>query len=144
MLISYSNSSLKEIQTTFFIQIIYQSNEKHRLTSELYQEGILVSPKRGGQLEGGPSRKFLKFDDSLELALQQHSIDAHVSGPPYIEVIWAFNQVVHRSLGMELADGWEGATKKLTLYRELRSEQDTPGDARKKKGIMKYEWSVSH
>ena len=78
-------------------------------------------------MEGDPSQKFLKSVDSLELALQQHLAEASVSGIPYIDVIRAFNQVVHCSFGMELLDNWELAIKKFTkLYRQLRSKQDRP------------------
>ena len=71
-------------------------------------------------LEGNQSRRFLKCVDKLEVMLMMDCPDRAVVAIPYVEVLKAFNSVVHSCFGVTLlADYKDHISRFSKLYRDL-------------------------
>jgi hypothetical protein len=82
----------------------------------------IVRKKKQGKadLEGNQSRRFLKCVDKLEVMLMMDCPDRAVVAIPYVEVLKAFNSVVHSCFGVALmADYKDHISRFSKLYRDL-------------------------
>ena len=82
----------------------------------------IVRKKKQGKadLEGNQSRRFLKCVDKLEVMLMMDCPDRAVVAIPYVEVLKAFNNVVHSCFGVALmADYKDHISRFSKLYRDL-------------------------